>query len=213
MDQAFCIMSGGLDSTLAAYWAKGEYKNVSAIFFKWGQKAVKEEEKAVKYICGRINIKPEDIEIIEIPISKWDPSDLTGDDSNVIHDPKNIMVPERNLIFIALAASYARTEGGGDLVVGFNKDDLGYDTNLDFVKAMNAIFAISNGGMTRIVNLKMKNSLVKVVAPLMDKDKPYIVKKLQDLELLEKTYSCYAANGPCDNCPACYNRNVAIRDQ
>jgi len=50
------------------------------------------------------------------------------------------MVPERNLVFISLAASYDRAKGGGSLVVGFNQDDGGYDTSQEFVNQINEFF-------------------------------------------------------------------------
>ena len=202
--KSFCIMSGGVDSALAAYKAKRKYNDVTAVFFDWGQKAVGDEKKAVDSICKAISIK--DIKVIKIPISEWDRSELTKGNKTKIMNPRNIIVPERNLIFIAMAASFARTEGGGKLIVGFNKDDAGYDTSIEFVKELNRIFKIGNGGFAGASDRKMRNSQIKVVAPLIKKDKKYIIAKLRKLRLLDKTYSCYAANGPCGKCPACKKR-------
>jgi 7-cyano-7-deazaguanine synthase len=203
--KAYCIMSGGMDSSLSAAWAtEAEYDNVRSLFFDWGQKSVKEELDAVKAICAKLGI--ESPQEIKIPISVWDQSSLTQGNPNQI-DNSNFMVPERNLVFIAIAASYARAKGGGDLIVGFNRDDGGYDTKQGFVDKLNALLADGSADLTDEDAGYLRGTQIELVAPLMGKGKKEIRDELKKRGLLPLTYSCYAANGPCGKCNACLKRN------
>lgn len=208
-NNAFYIMSGGMDSTLAAYESKHKYYRNTAIFIDWGQKAVKEEQEAVENICQELDISGP--EIIRIPIEQWDKSELTQGEKTKIVQDNNIMVPERNLAFLAIAGSFARANGGGDLIVGFNKADCGYDAKGDFVEAVNKILHHENKELEDADITYIRNSELNLVAPLLDKDKKYIFDKLKENGLLELTYSCYAANGHCKKCPAC-KRRFALED-
>lgn len=203
--KAYCIMSGGMDSSLSAAWATKEaaYDRVESVFFDWGQKSVKEELKAVKAICERLGIEPP--QEIKIPISTWDQSSLTQGEPNQV-DNDNFMVPERNLVFISIASSYARAKGGGDLIVGFNRDDGGYDTKQGFVDQLNNLFDDGSADL-RDEGGYLQGTEIRLVAPLMGKNKIEIRTELKEMGLFPLTYSCYAANGPCGKCRACVNRN------
>ena len=194
-DKAFSIVSGGLDSSLATYIAKHRYKEVIPVFFDWGQKALHEEWKAVKLLASKLELT--DPVSISIPISNWDNSSLTKGNPSQI-DPKNIIVFERNLIFISIAASFARSHGGGTLVVGFNKQDAGYDTKDSFVAEINTLL--------NQLNKEFPNLPIGLDAPLIQQDKYSIISQLKEVGLFDLTYSCYAAEGPCNKCPACEKR-------
>lgn len=193
--RAFSIFSGGLDSTLASYKAAYQFLEVIPIFFDWGQKASKEEWKAVCAISSKIKLK-EPVSI-SVPINKWDTSSLTQGNSKIV-DPNNFIVYERNLIFISMAASYARAHGGGVLVVGFNKDDAGYDTSAPFVDEINILL--------NLLNKEFPERKVALYSPLIETDKTEIIQELKHAQLFEMTYSCYASDGPCGKCPACIKK-------
>ena len=53
---ALVVCSGGLDSTVALYWATARYKKVEALTFKYGQNHAKRENAAVKAICKKENV-------------------------------------------------------------------------------------------------------------------------------------------------------------
>ncbi len=204
---AFCIMSGGMDSTLAMVDAKKKYKDIRILFFDWGHKAVKEEFEAIKKICKnkKIRIHTNKIVRIKVPIHEWDKSVLTkGDPKDAAGE--NILVPERNLVFISLAASYARANGGGVLIVGFNYDERNYyDTNPKFVENLNTVFKYCN---------KKADGKIEIDDIVHDKNKIQIKNELNNLGILKLTYSCYAAGGPCNGirkCKACLKRSKVER--
>ena len=195
-------MSGGMDSTLSTVWAKGKYKKVIALFFSWGQKAEKDEWAAVQRICEKLDIKK--VKKIDAPISRWDQSSLTKGTPNKINN-EDFMVPERNLVFISLAASYARAKGGGSLVVGFNQDDGGYDTSQEFVNQINEFFNQGTEDL-KCETGYISGTFIKLEAPLIKKTKPLIREQLKSSGLFSLTYSCYAAGGFCLECKACQKR-------
>lgn len=193
--RAFSIVSGGLDSTLATYSATKRGLEVVPLFFNWGQKALKEEWNSVCRLSAKLGLT---IPVpIYAPIHQWDTSSLTKGDPGV-SDPDNFIVYERNLIFISLAASYARTLGGGILVVGFNKQDAGYDTSPSFVDKLNELLEALNSEIGR--------RRIGLDAPLIELSKTEIIKQLKEADLFDLTYSCYVSNGPCGKCRACRMR-------
>lgn len=202
----YSIISGGMDSTLATYIAKEKYDEVVAIYFDWGQKSSKDEYIAVQKICNRLEI--DSIITIYVPINEWDKSCLTQGDPKVIDN--DFMVPERNLIFISLAASYARANGGGIIIVGFNKDDGGYDTNEKFVRQLNGFFKQGSDDLKSFSESYLYGTAIKIEALLINFDKARIKMELEKAGLFDLTYSCYAASGPCGKCSACKKREGKI---
>ncbi|MCK9196934.1 MAG: 7-cyano-7-deazaguanine synthase [Syntrophales bacterium] len=205
-DKAYSIISGGMDSTLATFLAKKKYSQIVALFIDWGQKSVDEEWIAVQEICALLEIN--EIERIEVPIDKWDKSSLTQGDRKEVDD--NFMVPERNLVFISLAASYARANGGGCLIVGFNKDDGGYDTSREFVDQINVFFEKGTKELSCYNGTYLRGTKITLEAPLLGYDKKKIAEELKANDLYNLTYTCYAAKGPCGKCRACKKREASF---
>ena len=205
-DKAYSIISGGMDSTLATFLAKKKYSQIAALFIDWGQKSMDDEWAAVQKVCAKLDINK--IEKIEVPIYKWDKSSLTQGDRKEVDD--NFMVPERNLIFISLAASYARANGGGSLIVGFNKDDGGYDTSKEFVDQINVFFKQGTKELDGYTGTYLHGTVITLEAPLIEYDKKKIVEELKANGLYDLTYTCYAAKGPCGKCKACKKKEASF---
>ena len=55
--KAVCILSGGMDSTLASYIAKKEDYDLIAVHFNYGQRTEHKELEAFRNICIELNIK------------------------------------------------------------------------------------------------------------------------------------------------------------
>ena len=67
--KAICILSGGMDSTLASYMAKNNGYEIIAVHFNYGQRTQDRELKAFRDIC-------EDLEILELRAEVAKLSDL-----------------------------------------------------------------------------------------------------------------------------------------
>ena len=162
-EHVLIILSGGLDSTIAMRIAIEKYgvNNVKAISFDYGQKQKIELQKAKEStaLLG-VEHKVFDLSVlnkisqgfsanVDTQIAMPTIQDVLGDPS-----PKTY-VPNRNMILMSLAASYAETKGIDTIIMGLQvHDQYGYhDTTQKFVDKVNNVLS---------ENRKIK---IKVVAP------------------------------------------------
>ncbi len=199
--KAVCILSGGMDSTLASYIAKEEGYEIIPIHFNYGQRTEKKELEAFRTICNDLKIKKE--YEIDIPFFTQIGASALTDKS--IEVPINgietgvpiTYVPFRNGIFLSIATAIAEKEEAEALYIGVvEEDSSGYpDCTDSFIEKMtNAI----NQGTKESTKLEIKTPLVHLM-------KNEIVKKSLELSVpLEHTWSCYKeeeeACGICDSC-------------
>ncbi len=201
MKKAVCILSGGMDSTLASYIALQDGYELITVHFNYGQRTQDKELQAFRDISKALNVK-EKYEI-DLPFfSTIGASALTDNNIDVpttgIEDGVPITyVPFRNGIFLSIATAIAEKEGASALFIGVvQEDSSGYpdctDTFID--KMQNAM----NQGTKENTSLEIKTPLVHL-------SKAQIVQKSLELNVpLELTWSCYKnseqACGVCDSC-------------
>ncbi len=199
--KAVCILSGGMDSTLASYIAKNEGYEVIAVHFNYGQRTEKKELKAFRTICKDLEIK-EKYEI-DIPFfTQIGASALTDKSIDVPIDGIETevpitYVPFRNGIFLSIATAIAEKEEAQALFIGVvEEDSSGYPDCTDtFINKM--ISAINQG--------TKKSTKLEIRTPLVHLMKSEIVTNSLELNVpLEHTWSCYLeeekACGVCDSC-------------
>ena len=199
--KAICILSGGMDSTLASYMAKNDGYEIIAVHFNYGQRTQVRELKAFRDIC-------EDLKILEkyevdIPFfTQIGASALT--DKNIDVPTGGIetgvpitYVPFRNGIFLSIAAAIAEKEEATAMYIGVvQEDSSGYpDCTDEFIADMRK--AINQG--TR------EDTHIDIITPLVHLSKAQIVLEAIKLNVpLEHTWSCYKeeneACGICDSC-------------
>ena len=199
--KAVCILSGGMDSTLASYIAKEEGYEIIAVHFNYGQRTEKRELKAFRDICEDLQIK-EKYEI-DIPFfTQIGASALTDASIDVPVDGVETgvpvtYVPFRNGIFLSIATAIAEKEEAQALFIGVvEEDSSGYPDCTDtFISKM-----------TSAINEGTKDSTkVEIKTPLVHLMKNQIVQKSLELNVpLKHTWSCYKeeekACGVCDSC-------------
>ena len=201
MKKAVCILSGGMDSTLASYLALQDGYEIITVHFNYGQRTQDKELQAFRDISNSLNVanKYE----IDLPFfSHIGASALTDDSIDVpvggIEDGVPITyVPFRNGIFLSIATAIAEKEGASALFIGVvQEDSSGYpdctDTFID--KMQNAM----NQGTK-------ENTKLEILTPLVHLSKAQIVQRGLELNVpLELTWSCYQnstkACGVCDSC-------------
>lgn len=209
------VLSGGLDSTILTYYLVDKFgnENVYALTFNYKQKHNIEINKA-KITCEKLKIKHKIIDIsflgdIIAPVSALSSkSDLQVPElKEVLGDPQPITyVPFRNLILVALALSFAESNGCEKVFLGIQKHDLyGYwDTTEEFLNALN-----------NLIQLNRKNK-IKVEAPFL------YLSKTQEIQIgiklnvdFKDTNSCYnpTEDGKaCGKCPTCRERLKGFND-
>lgn len=199
--KAVCILSGGMDSTLASYIAKNEGYEIIAVHFNYGQRTEKKELASFRNVCEDLQIK-EKYEI-DIPFfTQIGASALTDASIDVPVDGVKpgvpiTYVPFRNGIFLSIATAIAEKEEAQALFIGVvEEDSSGYpDCTDSFIDKMTG--AINEG--------TKESTQLEIKTPLVHMQKEDIVKKSLELNVpLEHTWSCYkeesAACGVCDSC-------------
>ncbi len=216
-NKAIILLSGGLDSvvSLAEAIDNGIHFEL-ALTFDYGQKAFQKEFDSSKKIADYYKIKHECIKLDwlqkitntslvseqEIPDVKE--SDL--DDKTITNNSmKNVWIPNRNGLFINIAAAYADSYNYDYIVFGANKEEAATfsDNSKQFIDAMNEVLKTST------------NYDIKVLAPLIGLDKNAIVKKALELKApLEKINSCYSSNTGkhCGQCESCNRLKRALQN-
>lgn len=201
MKKAICILSGGMDSTLASYIAKNEGYEIIAVHFNYGQRTEKRELKAFRNICDDLEIhnKYE----IDIPFfTQIGASALTDKSIDIPVDGVEVgvpvtYVPFRNGIFLSITAAIAEKENAKAMYIGVvQEDSSGYpDCTDEFIE-----------DITKAINQGTKDTTnIEIKTPLVHLTKAQIVSKAMELNVpLEHTWSCYKeedeACGVCDSC-------------
>jgi len=199
--KAICILSGGMDSTLASYMAKNDGYEIIAVHFNYGQRTEHKELEAFRNICIELNVK-EKYEI-NIPFfTQIGASALTDTSIDVptggLEDGVPITyVPFRNGIFLSIATAIAEKHAATALFIGVvQEDSSGYpDCTDNFIGKMSS--AMNQG--TR------EETKLEIITPLVHMTKSQIVTKSLELNVpLQYTWSCYQnenkACGVCDSC-------------
>ena len=211
MIDCVAIVSGGLDSvTLLHYLVKEQQRQPAVITFLYGQKHTKEVEFARKQVAllGCADHLVLDLSLLR-PLFAH--SALVDEETAVPHvrdvmgDPQPITyVPNRNMIFLALAAAYAETHQVSQVFYGAQRHDVyGYwDTTPQFLDQLNQVY-----------DLNRKNP-IQIEAPFVNYSKTDLVRKGLELEVdYSQTWSCYEGQAlACGQCPTCAERLKAFAD-
>ena len=201
------IYSGGLDSTVLLYKLRADNSIAAAISFYYGQRHNKEIEYA-KYNCQKLGVKHfvADIsslkpifgnsaltnEAVKVPLAEYNAQNMA-----------DTVVPNRNMIFLSIAAAYAITSGADSVAYAAHSGDhaIYADCRPEFAKAMQAAFSLCD------------YKKLKLVAPFVGMSKAEIAKLGVSLGVdFSKTWSCYNGGDiPCGKCATCLERNAALQ--
>ena len=200
------VLSGGLDSTTLAYDLKQRGHTLYAISFNYGQKHSRELQKAAT-TCDKLGI-PHTVVDLSTQLSPLLASSLTRDDQPVPEghyedeNMRSTVVPNRNMIMLAIAAGYAVTVGADRIAYAAHAGDHAIypDCRPEFRDAMQRVLSICHFTpidlMTPYVHLH-KGEIAAIGKALAV---PY-----------EDTWTCYVgAEKPCKKCGACQERAEAM---
>ena len=200
------LLSGGLDSLAATGICKDEYGIELALTFDYGQKSSKYEIEASEKICNYYNITHKVItldwlkEITHTALVSAD--NIPTENLGTTDSAKSVWVPNRNGLFLNIAASYSDSLGYDYIIFGANKDEgkTFPDNTEEFRKRISDVFEYST----------MKRP--KVLAPLINYTKDDIVKiAIEKSVPLEFTRSCYGSEkGHCGKCESCCHLKQAL---
>lgn len=199
--KAVCIMSGGMDSTLAAYMMRDEGYEIIGLHFNYEQRTQKKELEAFNVICKELDVENPYIVNLDffadIGASALTDINIDVPTGGVEEGVPVTYVPFRNGIFISLATAIAEKEGAQLLVIGVvEEDSSGYpDCREEYINSMQ-----------KSINLGTKDETVlEIKMPLVHLRKSQIVKEAIARKVaLDLTWSCYQSEdkacGACDSC-------------
>lgn len=210
MNKSIILLSGGLDSLVSLGLKKEELNIELALTFDYGQKSADKEIFASSVICRHYNIKHQvikldwlkDITQTSLVSDKTIPTEVKPE--NYENSAKSVWVPNRNGLFLNIAASFADSYNYSHIIIGANKEEAQTfpDNTQEFIDALNREFEYS----TQVQP--------KVVAPLINYNKNDIVMiALKSGIPLEMTMSCYqSGKGHCGICESCLRLKRALKE-
>lgn len=204
------LLSGGLDSLAAFHWARSNTDLIFGLTLNYGQRAAASEIGAASRICRHYDVKHV---VIDLPWYSTLKSSALVDPALPIpevsiHDLDNlsvtrqtaqaVWVPNRNGVFINVAASLAENWLANCIVAGFNSEEAQTfpDNSAGFVEAANRFLHFSTNGK------------VSLHAPMATRTKKDIVRwALENGVDLTPLWSCYRKGekmcGVCESCARC----------
>ncbi|MGQ9534689.1 MAG: 7-cyano-7-deazaguanine synthase QueC [bacterium] len=200
------LLSGGLDSTVSAAIAVKKTRVLFGLTIDYGQRAAKQEILSAKKICRALNIKHK---IIELPfIKEFSQCKLISGkkfSANKFIHLHDIWVPNRNALFINIAAGFAEYYKADLIVTGFNFEEAQEfpDNRKEFIKAIN--------DSLRWSTLRR----VKVVSYVGDYTKEQIYRVgLKIKAPLKYIYSCYLGRKRmCGKCASCVRLKRILKQE
>lgn len=211
MIDSVVIVSGGLDSvTLLHHLVQREGLNPAVLTFNYGQKHGREVACA-RVQASLLGLAEHHIVDLSLMGPLFSASALVSADiaipgiDEVRGDPQPATyVPNRNMIFLALAAAYAETQGVTDVYYGAQRHDMyGYwDTTADFLERLNGVFRLN------------RKRPIQIQAPFVDYSKTEILRMGLELGVdYAETWSCYEGEElACGRCPTCAERLGAFKE-
>ena len=201
------LLSGGMDSTVAAAWAKREGYGLVALSVDYGQRT-RAELDAARTLADWL--EADEHLVLNVDLRPVGGSALTGEgDVPKGEEPGAgvpvTYVPARNTLLLALALGAAEARGAEAIVIGANSLDYsGYpDCRPEFLEAFQRVANVGT-------KAGVEGRAPRVLAPLGALAKAEIVVLGAELGVpFEKTISCYdpdVAGRACGACESCMLR-------
>ncbi len=212
-ERAIALHSGGLDSCVAVALAMQSCDVALALTFDYGQRAAAREKEAAAAFCRERSIEHRSI---ALPwLAELGKSPLTHKDAKLpVVEPKNlesnsheraeaVWVPNRNGLFIAIAASFAEGMEAKHVIAGFNREEAATfpDNGIEFIDATEGALCFST------------LNKVKILCPTKDMDKKAIAREFVGLKLGPHSFWCCYEGGErlCGVCESCARTIRAFR--
>ena len=197
--KAIVLLSGGLDSAVALWWAKKKDWRLYTVTFNYYQRHRREIDSAEKLTkaAGVVEHKVIDVQYLK---EIADSTLLKEASLNIeIKDRPGIYVPARNTVFYGIAASWAETIEARWIIGGHNRMDF-----KQFPDSTPEYFSLFNR-LLRIGTWIGRKRPIRILTPLSKMNKVQIVRLGLKVGVpFELTWSCYMGRErACGSCQAC----------
>jgi 7-cyano-7-deazaguanine synthase len=210
------LLSGGLDSAVNLKLAADQRGVALALTFDYGQRAAAREEAAAALMCRQLRLPHRVVDLpwlTEIcntalvdraaPMPQLRVEDLGTPAVTRGDTAQAVWVPNRNGVFVNIAAAFAERLASDGVVAGFNKEEAATfpDNSADFVAAANAALALSTLQKPVLLSYTQEQT------------KPEIVKLgRQSGAPIASIWSCYHGGVEhCWHCESCARLERALR--
>lgn len=209
MSHAIVVFSGGMDSTVLAYFAAGFHDRVDLVSVDYGQRHRRELDFAAR-TAERLGSRHDVLDLSAV--GRLLVGSALTDDVDVPHghyaadSMRTTVVPNRNALLISAAYAVAVARGATHLLAGVHAGDhhVYPDCRPEFIAAL--------GEALRIGNEDHGN--VTLEAPFVTHSKTDICRLGGRLQVpFEDTWSCYEGGEThCGRCGTCVERIEAFHD-
>ena len=214
-NDAVVLLSGGLDSTVNLYMAHQKWGVSCALTINYGQRAFAKELVAARRSCQALGIEQKVLNLQSLfaettsslinreeQVPMGSSVDITSLQQS-LETAKSVWVPNRNGVFLSLAAALAESLDCQYVVPGFNKEEAATfpDNSSDYVAAINSSLQYSTQNSVEVISLTQA----------MDKGQLY--SQAQELNIpAENIWSCYLdGEKPCGRCESCLRTERAVK--
>jgi 7-cyano-7-deazaguanine synthase len=213
--KSIVLLSGGLDSAVSLALAIKETDVAFCLTFDYGQRSAKKENDSAAALAAyySVGLRVAELAFLKditkttlVECGREIPDPDPGDLDDVVKSraaAASVWVPNRNGLFINIAAAFAETYGCKMIISGFNREEAAAfpDNSAEFVCAVNS--ALSYSTLNR----------VKLVSYTQELDKTEIVKLGMELKLpFQYIWSCYRGEEKmCGRCESCRRLGRAVK--
>jgi 7-cyano-7-deazaguanine synthase len=204
--RSIALVSGGLDSIVSLASAVKQRRVESVMFFDYGQRARESERVSSMSAANYYGLPFEDADIRWLealaPAGMQSSAASGRGDREALTTLEDVWIPNRNGVFINIAAAYAERYRCDTIVTGFNREEAEEfpDNSREFVERVN-----------RALEMSTRNH-VRVESFTIDLDKPAILRLGLELRApLSIIWSCYrAGEHMCGRCASCARLRAAL---
>lgn len=227
VQKSLVLLSGGIDSAVAAWTASKGCDKLYALTFRYKQRGEAKEIECALRLGLKLDVERHTI--LDLPLNQISSSSLfTPFDyeaatlatsknretrkvvAEVVEEGSSNWVPQRNSIFLAIAYAWAETLGCDRVYIGVGKDDYGEfpDCRPEFINMIERALNFASKGYTE------KGRGISIVTPLIELGKVEIIKRGLEFSVpFENTWSCYRSGElACGKCSACKKRLEAFKE-
>lgn len=210
------LLSSGLDSTVNLFAAREKSEVVLALTFNYGQRAASKEIQRAKAIADLVGVRHQ---VVELPwFSEFTRTSLVNSSIDVpVHEKVSIddfevstntaaavWVPNRNGIFLNIAAAYAEGLGAQWIIPGFNAEEAVTfaDNSQEYLEAATESLRFSTQNQVRVQCFTTQKNKTEIVQLGKSLDVPF-----------DLIWPCYfGGDSPCGECESCQRFARAMKN-
>mgnify|MGYP001003012145 CR=1 FL=1 len=207
MSRSVVLLSGGLDSAVSLAYGLKTSEVELCLTFDYGQRSAAQEKRAAAALAQYYNLKHR---IIELPFLQEITTSSLIDLNRALPEPEAasldnfstaslnaaaVWVPNRNGVFINIAAAYAEARQCELVITGFNREEAVTfpDNSLEFVAAASNALSFSTLNKVKVISYTQQLDKIEIINLGIRLGVPF-----------EYIWSCYKGTekmcGKCESC-------------